>query len=90
MWGTNLSQLGGNYCGWGASFGHGPWFLGWLLPLLFWGFVAYFIINIVRHFFSRKPSDQNDGAFDILRKRYASGEIDEKEYATRKEILSSR
>lgn len=27
----------------GTIIRHGPWFLGWLFPLLFWGLTAYFI-----------------------------------------------
>jgi putative membrane protein len=90
MWGANLSEWGGNYCGWGASFGHGPWFFGWLFPLLFWGLIAYLLLSFARHFFSSKPSEQNDGALDVLRNRFASGEIDEQEYTTRKAILKGR
>ena len=90
MWGANLSGWGGNYCGWGASFGHGPWFFGWLFPLLLWGLIAYLLLSIARHLFSGRSSDQNDGALDVLKNRYASGEIDEQEYTTRKAILSRR
>ena len=90
MWGANLSGWGGNYCGWGASFGHGPWFFGWLFPLLLWGLIAYLLLSIARHLFSGKSSNQNDGALDVLKNRYASGEIDEQEYTTRKAILSRR
>ena len=90
MWGTNLSEWGGNYCGWGASFGHGPWFFGWLFPLLFWGIIAYLLLSIAKHFLSGKSSRHNDGALDVLRNRYASGEIDEQEYTTRKALLRGR
>ncbi len=89
MWGANLSELGSNYCGW-ASFGHGPWFFGWLFPLLFWGLIAYSLLRIARHLIPGKFSEQNGGALDVLKNRYASGEIDEQEYTTRKAILSRR
>jgi len=65
-------------------------FFGWLFPLLFWGFIAYLLFSIAKHFFSGKPSEQNDGALDILKNRYASGEIDDQEYTTRKATLSRR
>jgi len=63
---------------------------GRLFPLLFWGFIAYLLFSIAKHFFSGKPSEQNDGALDILKNRYASGEIDDQEYTTRKATLSRR
>lgn len=90
MWGAKLGEWGGNYCGWGASFGHGPWFLSWLFPLLFWGVIAYLLLSIAKHFFSGKSTCQNDGALDVLRNRYATGEINEEEYTTRKAILKGR
>lgn len=90
MWGAHLGGWGSHSCGWGASFGHGPWFFGWLFPLLFWGFIAYLLLSVAKHFFAGRPSEQNDGALDILKNRYASGEIDDQEYTTRKATLGRR
>lgn len=87
MQGANFSEWGSGFC---SSFGHGPWFFGWLFQLLFWGVIAYFLLIVVRHFLSDKPSEQVDSALDILRNRYASGEINEQEYTTHKAILSRR
>lgn len=52
--------------------------LGWFLILLFILVLVYFV-----------NTNKKDGqsARDILDKRYANGEIDEKEYKTRKENL---
>lgn len=88
MWGTNFADWGNVYCGWGPSFDHGPWFMGWLFPLLFWGVIAYFMFSIVRYIFTGKKTSVNDRAIEILRNRYASGEINEQEYTTHKAILS--
>lgn len=90
MWGQNFTEWSGGFCSWGPSFGHGPWFLGWLFPLLFWGIIAYFVFSIIRYFFSGNRTTENDSALDILRNRYASGEINEQEYTTQKATLSRR
>ena len=88
MWRSNVGEWGNSFCGWGPSFGHGPWFLGWIFPVLFWGIMAYIMIRVLNHVFSANRSDQSDRSMSILRNRYASGEIDEQEYKSQKTILS--
>lgn len=88
MWGANVSEWGNSFCGWGPSFGHGPWFIGWLFPLLFWGFIAYLAFSILKGLFFSNRSNQSDSALDILRNRFAAGEISEKEYSAQKAVLS--
>ncbi len=51
---------------------------GWLIPLLLTGLVFYFI---------RAGKEDNTSAKDILDKRYASGEIEKKEYAEKSQQL---
>ncbi len=51
---------------------------GWLIPLLLAGLVFYFI---------RAGKEDNTSAKDILDKRYASGEIEKKEYAEKSQQL---
>ena len=87
MWGTNVSEWGNSFCGMGPAFGHGPWFMGWLFPLLFWGLIAYLAFSIIKSLSSTR-STQSDSALDILRDRFAAGEINEKEYNAQKAILS--
>lgn len=83
MWGTN------SFCGWGPSFGHGPWFIGWLFPILFWGLIAYLVFSLIKSLFSSSTrSSQSDAALGILRNRFAAGEIDEKEYNAQKAVLN--
>ncbi|MCW8837219.1 MAG: SHOCT domain-containing protein [Thiovulaceae bacterium] len=53
---------------------------GWIFLLLLIIFVFY-LIN------GKKQYDEDDSALDILRKRYANGEIDEEEYKTKLEEL---
>lgn len=88
MWGSNFADWNSGFCGWGPSFGHGSWFIGWLFPLLFWGIIAYFVFSIIRYFFHGNRTVANDSAVEILRNRYASGEISEKEYTTQKATLT--
>ena len=83
MWGNEL-------CSWGASFGHGHWLMGGIFPLLFLGILAYLVFSILKSFFSGKKNKEQDSAFEILRNRYASGEIDEREYNEKKVILTSK
>jgi uncharacterized membrane protein len=90
MWGSNFSDVGNTFCSFGPSFGHGPWFMGWVFPLLFWGIIAYIAYNIIRSIFSTKATDQNDSALELLRRRFASGEITEQEYTTQKGVLNQR
>ena len=90
MWGSNFSDLGNSFCGFGPSFGHGPWFMGWIFPLLFWGVIAYLVYSVIRSLFSNKIALKNDSAFELLRNRFASGEINEQEYTVQKAVLNKR
>jgi putative membrane protein len=88
MWGSGFAEFGNGLCGFGPSFGHGPWFLGWLFPIIFWGIIIYLVFSILKHFFSGNSSNRNDSALETLRNRFAAGEIDEQEYTTKKMTLN--
>lgn len=62
---------------WGMDF---IWWCIWLV-MLFWIFAIPYDI----------PGQRNkrNSPLDILQKRYAAGEIDEKEYQTRRDILTT-
>lgn len=67
----------------GGSFGGGP--------LLFPVAVLALILVVTWLCFARReplPVKPSDGALDLLRRRYAAGEIDEKEYLLIRENLS--
>ena len=72
--------------------GGGSW-LWMLVPLLFWGgLLAFAAWALVRIFPNRGGSDQFSGAREesaeeILRKRFARGEIDTEEYERSLEVL---
>ncbi len=68
---------------WGG--GHG--LLGGLMMLVFWGLIIGLIVLGVRGFSSRSDASSNSSALDILKERYARGEIEEDEYERRKANL---
>jgi putative membrane protein len=56
--------------------------------LIFWGVILALIVMAVRWFTSGRPGGtQSTDATDILKSRFASGEIDEDEFRKRKAAL---
>ncbi|GGH18511.1 putative membrane protein [Cribrihabitans marinus] len=77
---------------WGDGFGHIMWgggfgMAGGLMMLLFWGAIIALIVFAVRGFSAGSGSGGNSDAAEILRERYAKGEIDDEEYEHRKAQL---
>ncbi|MBE0599360.1 MAG: SHOCT domain-containing protein [Desulfuromonadales bacterium] len=71
--------------GWGTM---GP--LMWVLMLLFWGFAIFGVICAARWLLARKPPEAGQGKespMDILKVRYARGEISREEFERMKEEL---
>ena len=85
---------GGQYGGWGMM---GPGMMGgfswwWFMPIfmiLFWGLVIWGIVSLVRGLSGARGSDSSttDSALEVLKKRYARGEINKEEYAEKKKDL---
>lgn len=70
----------GNY-GWGMGF-------GWIFMIIFWVLVILGVVYIVQTAIkSEKESEKKETPFDILKKRYAKGEISKEEYERMKEEL---
>src|SRR4030043_882138 len=77
----------GGWQGYGYGYGMmGPWMMGgyggmWFMPILmivFWGLVIWGIVALVRGVSSPSntgTSNQSDSAMEILKRRYARGEI---------------
>jgi putative membrane protein len=68
----------------------GIWGIGMMvLMLLFWAVVIIGLVAAIRWLArqGREPR-RDDAALDILRQRYARGEIDRDEYETKKRDLS--
>ena len=59
------------------------WF-GWSMMVLFWGVVIYAVVGGFR---SRDESMSRDDALDVLKRRYALGEIDREEFEERRQVL---
>ncbi len=58
-----------------------------LMVLVFWGLIISGIVVGVRWFASHDRQARSDPAVDILRRRYARGEIDRDEFEARKRDL---
>lgn len=71
------------------DFGHGHgWGMGWgwLLGLIILILLIWLVMRVVGP--GRRPADSGErSAIDILKERYASGEIDKKEYEDKKRDL---
>ncbi len=67
---------------------------GWFMPIffiIFWGLVIWGIVALVRGLSGSRDSysgsSRPDSALEVLKKRYARGEIDKKEYEEKKKDL---
>lgn len=69
---------------WGhMSWGYGGWFM-WLIFLALIGFVVYFVVRGEKWM---KRGGSEETPLDILKKRYARGEITKQEYEKMKQDL---
>lgn len=83
--------------GWGMGPGMMGWGgVGWFGPLfmvLFWVLIIVLIVLLIRWLFSLNhpkatSAPQADSALEILRQRYARGEINKEEFEAKKKDLS--
>lgn len=64
-----------NY-GWGMGFG-----FGWLLMILFWVLVILGVIYLIKLIAGGKKGEEKEpAAIEVLKKRYAKGEINKEEF----------
>lgn len=75
-------------------FGHDQmmWGFGWWGMMFFWILVIIGIVFLIKWLveqgrMSRKTSEGEESALDILKKRYARGEIDKEEFEQKKKDL---
>lgn len=67
--------------GWGMGF-------GWLFMVLFWALVILGVVFIFKMISERsRPAEKGETALDILKKRYAKGEITKEEFERMKDDL---
>ena len=80
--------------GWGWDM-HPMWWMGgaWgigmmFMMLLFWGLVIVGLVLGIRWLLSQGKEARSDSALEILRQRYARGEINKDEFEAKKKDLS--
>ncbi len=68
----------------------GVWGLGMMfMMLLFWGLIIVGIVLAIRWLLGQGRESRADSALEILRQRYARGEINKEEFEARKRDLTS-
>jgi putative membrane protein len=74
---------------WGMHNMWGPWGIGMMLMMaVFWGLIIVALVLGVRWLTNQGSGPRTDSALDILRQRYARGEINKEEFETKKRELS--
>lgn len=71
--------------GWGSGYGMGVMVFFWLLVL---GLIGVLIWFLIRKGSESSIKSDNETSFEILKKRFARGEIDEEEYRRKKKEIS--
>ena len=85
-----MFPFGGMMGGWMGPGTAGGWGLGWLFPLVFWGALITGIVLLIRGAGQRGGGSLPQGgetALDILKRRYARGEITRGEFEGMKRDL---
>jgi putative membrane protein len=78
-WGWRMHPM----WGWGWGFG----MMG--MMLLFWGVVIFAGVAGIRWFIGQTKQPRADSAMEILRERFARGEIEKDEFGTKKKELQA-
>jgi len=83
---------------WGNGWGHGPGMMGWgvmawfgpIMMFIFWAVAIVALILFIRWIVTSagNRSRAEDSALEILKKRYARGEIGKEEFETKKRDIT--
>jgi putative membrane protein len=80
VYGWNNQGMGGDW-----------WVLMMIAMVVFWAIFVIGIVYMVRHYGPRRgeapPTSSTTSAIDILKERFARGELTEEEYTRRRKIL---
>ena len=75
-------------CGWGPPFFQYG-IVGMLINILMLVTIVYIVILTLRALFSKvKPNSDTSDSLEILKRKFAQGEISEEEYQRMKEIIA--
>jgi len=72
---------------WDDGWGWGVWLMMMGFMVVFWGLIAWVVVTLVREQSRTRHPPQSRSAQEILAERFARGEIDEDEYARRRDAL---
>ena len=70
--------------GWGMGFGMGLW---WIVGIILIVIIVWVVIKMISQANHSRHHQGNKSALDILKERYARGEIDKEEFEERKRNL---
>ncbi|NIA04512.1 MAG: SHOCT domain-containing protein [Proteobacteria bacterium] len=60
---------------------------GWIVTFIFWGLVLFLAVKLFQAIFQSRSGGSDSPALNVLKSRYARGEINKEEYKQmRKEI----
>ena len=89
--GLALAQERSDEWGWGMHpMMWGAWGFGMMfMMVLFWGLIIVGVVLVIRWLVGQGKETRTDSALEILRQRYARGEINKEEFEAKKKDLIS-
>jgi putative membrane protein len=76
---------------WGYGYGLGSFgmIFGWIIMIAFWALIIWGGIAFVQWLVNQGSQKKGDTGIDILKERYAKGEISKEEFESKKKDLNS-